>query len=132
MSRIRILRLALAVPGLPLLIQLAELPFRGFQHRFNRIFLRDAAGRLHATAGQSLLQIVFVAHQAWVDTDAVIRTLFRLFVTRRTLLEWEIGEQGAILRGRARAGVRRISSSSRRATTRAAWSCSRRWRWACR
>ena len=67
----------------------AELPFRGLQHGLNRIFLREAFGRLRATAGQALLQTVFLAHQAWVDTDGVIRTLFRLFVTRRTMLEWE-------------------------------------------
>ena len=37
---------------------------------------------------QSLLMISFLAHQAWLMTDAIIRTLTRLFVTRRHLLEW--------------------------------------------
>ena len=37
---------------------------------------------------QSLLMISFLAHQAWLMTDAITRTLTRLFVTRRHLLEW--------------------------------------------
>ncbi len=37
---------------------------------------------------QSGLMVVFVAHQAWLMGDAVIRTLVRLLVTRRHLLEW--------------------------------------------
>lgn len=37
---------------------------------------------------QSALMVVFVAHQAWLVGDAVIRTLVRLTVTRRNLLEW--------------------------------------------
>src|SRR5258708_33688686 len=36
--------------------------------------------------------ITFLAHQAWVMTDAVIRTMFRLF-RRRRLLEWVTAAQ---------------------------------------
>ncbi len=40
----------------------------------------------------ALLQIALlatlIAHQAWLMTDAITRTLFRLFVRRRKLLEW--------------------------------------------
>ena len=32
--------------------------------------------------------IVFLAHQAWLMGDAILRTLVRLTVTRRHLLEW--------------------------------------------
>ncbi len=37
---------------------------------------------------QAGLMIVFLAHQAWLMGDAIVRTLFRLTVTRRHLLEW--------------------------------------------
>ena len=37
---------------------------------------------------QSAFLITFLAHQAWVMVDAVGRTLFRLFILRRHLLEW--------------------------------------------
>ncbi len=43
-------------------------------------------------AGQAIIQsglmIVFLAHQAWLMGDAVVRTLVRLIITRRRLLEW--------------------------------------------
>jgi cyclic beta-1,2-glucan synthetase len=37
---------------------------------------------------QSGLMIIFLAHQAWLMSDAIVRTLVRLSVTRRHLLEW--------------------------------------------
>jgi len=37
---------------------------------------------------QTALTATFLAHQAWSMTDAIARTLFRLFVSRRNLLEW--------------------------------------------
>ncbi|MCK0208665.1 glycosyl transferase [Starkeya koreensis] len=39
-------------------------------------------------ASQTLLSLTFLADQAWRAGDAAIRTLLRLFVTRRHLLEW--------------------------------------------
>jgi cellobiose phosphorylase len=35
------------------------------------------------------LAIVFLPHQAWVSADAIVRTVWRLFGSRRHLLEWE-------------------------------------------
>jgi cyclic beta-1,2-glucan synthetase len=29
-----------------------------------------------------------LTHQAWLMTDAMVRTLWRLYVTKRNLLEW--------------------------------------------
>ena len=37
---------------------------------------------------QSGLMVVFLAHQAWLMGDAILRTLVRLTITRRRLLEW--------------------------------------------
>ena len=34
------------------------------------------------------LTVTLLAHQAWLMTDAIIRTLWRVSVTRRNLLEW--------------------------------------------
>jgi cyclic beta-1,2-glucan synthetase len=41
------------------------------------------------------LMIVFLAHQAWLMGDAILRTLVRLIVTRRYLLEWVPAAQAA-------------------------------------
>ena len=44
----------------------------------------------------SVLQITFLAHQAWLMSDAILRTLTRLFVTRRHLLQWVTAAQATI------------------------------------
>ena len=38
---------------------------------------------------QLLLDLTFIAHRAVLLVDAIARTLVRLFLTRRKLLEWE-------------------------------------------
>ncbi|HKG90773.1 MAG TPA: glucoamylase family protein [Gemmatimonadaceae bacterium] len=51
----------------------------------------------YATVGQDAvtnakqvgLALAFLPHQAWLSADAILRTLWRLFVTRRNLLEWQ-------------------------------------------
>lgn len=39
------------------------------------------------------LKIVLMAHNAWMMGDAIIRTLYRLFVSRQNLLEWRTASQ---------------------------------------
>ncbi|HEX4533881.1 MAG TPA: glucoamylase family protein [Rhizomicrobium sp.] len=39
--------------------------------------------------------ITFLAHQAWLMVDAVLRTVMRLFISRRRLLEWVTAAQAA-------------------------------------
>jgi cellobiose phosphorylase len=50
---------------------------------------RDAV----TSAQQFVLTVVFLPHQAWVSADAIARTLIRLFVTKRHLLEWQTASQ---------------------------------------
>ena len=45
---------------------------------------------------QSALVVTFLAHQAWLMGDAIARTLVRLFVTRRNLLEWVTAAQATL------------------------------------
>ncbi|HEV8362226.1 MAG TPA: glucoamylase family protein, partial [Gemmatimonadaceae bacterium] len=40
------------------------------------------------SAQQLALAVTFLPHQAWISADAIVRTLWRLFVTKRKLLEW--------------------------------------------
>jgi cyclic beta-1,2-glucan synthetase len=58
---------------------------------------RGIAKRSHARAvwhdfrmgaSQTVLAITMLAHQAWLMMDAIVRTLVRMFVTHRHLLEW--------------------------------------------
>jgi cyclic beta-1,2-glucan synthetase len=45
---------------------------------------------------QWILVVAFLAHQAWLMSDAIIRTLVRLFITRSHLLEWTPAGQASI------------------------------------
>ncbi len=58
--------------------------------------LRALGGDLRLAATLSVLQVTFLAHQAWLMSDAIVRTLVRLTVTRRHLLEWVTAAQAAI------------------------------------
>jgi cyclic beta-1,2-glucan synthetase len=53
-------------------------------HNHVRSLRRDAM----LGALQCAFLIVSLAHQAWLMVDAVLRTLFRLFIHRRRLLQW--------------------------------------------
>jgi len=79
--------------GLPALLPIfaAVVPHRpGVKLRSHFRALRKDIG-LAASLGAFL--ITFLAHQAWLMIDAVGRTLFRLFVSRRNLLQWVTAAQ---------------------------------------
>jgi len=66
-----------------------------------RSHLRAVGHDIFVALSQTLLAITMLAHQTWLTTDAVIRTLVRLYVTKRNLLEWVTAAQagyGADLR----------------------------------
>jgi cyclic beta-1,2-glucan synthetase len=55
--------------------------------------LRSAFKEAKQTASLILLRLVFWADQAWTLTDAILRTLYRLAISRRNLLEWTTAAQ---------------------------------------
>ncbi|MEM9608349.1 MAG: glucoamylase family protein [Actinomycetota bacterium] len=50
--------------------------------------------------GHWFLFLAFLPHRAWVTGDAIVRTVIRLAVTRRHLLEWTTAAQTATITGR--------------------------------
>ncbi|MGZ8392666.1 MAG: glucoamylase family protein, partial [Gemmatimonadales bacterium] len=53
-----------------------------------------AVGRDFAVSiRQIALTVVFLPHQAWVSADAIVRTKWRMLVSRRHLLEWQTASQ---------------------------------------
>ncbi|MFN2635460.1 MAG: GH36-type glycosyl hydrolase domain-containing protein [Gemmatimonadaceae bacterium] len=53
-----------------------------------------AVGRDAMTnAQQFALAVIFLPHQAVVSADAIARTLYRLFISKRNLLEWQTASQ---------------------------------------
>jgi cyclic beta-1,2-glucan synthetase len=53
-----------------------------------RSHFRDVLSDFLLGAAQSALTVVFLAYQTWQMLDAIVRTLGRLFITRKHLLEW--------------------------------------------
>jgi len=62
-------------------------------------FLHNAWERILQTHRNALLVLVFIPHQACMMADAIVRTLIRLFVTKRNLLEWETMAQSELSDG---------------------------------
>ena len=67
-----------------------------------RITLRSHLRALAADVRLALfltgLQVAFLAHQAWLMADAIARTLYRLLVSRRHLLDWVTAGQASVSR----------------------------------
>jgi cyclic beta-1,2-glucan synthetase len=79
---------ALAVLLVPcLMILLTDLVSKPTALSF-RLHLRNIAPSTARTLSQALLSLVFLPFEAMVCLDATIRTLVRLSLTRRRLLEW--------------------------------------------
>jgi cyclic beta-1,2-glucan synthetase len=53
-----------------------------------RNHLRAVGHDILVAMSQTLLAITMLPYRAWLMTDAVIRTLVRLYITKRNLLEW--------------------------------------------
>ena len=45
-------------------------------------------GDVTTNTTQVILSIVFLPHQAYLMTDAIVRTIYRKLVSRKKLLEW--------------------------------------------
>ena len=58
-----------------------------------RTHLRSVGRTFTIAAAQITLAVTFLAHQAWLMSDAIGRTLLRLYLTRRRLLEWTTAAQ---------------------------------------
>jgi cyclic beta-1,2-glucan synthetase len=58
-----------------------------------RSHLRALQKDIWLAASLTAFLIIFLAHQAWLMTDAISRTLFRLFISRRNLLQWVTAAQ---------------------------------------
>jgi cyclic beta-1,2-glucan synthetase len=58
-----------------------------------RSHFRGAVTDLKLAARQIALTVTFLAHQAWLMTDAILRTLVRLVFTHTRMLEWVTAAQ---------------------------------------
>jgi len=66
-----------------------------------RNHLRAVGHDISVALSQTLLALAMLAHQTWLMVDAIVRTLVRVYITKRNLLEWVTAAQagyGADLR----------------------------------
>ncbi len=83
---------AIAIPAfLPILF--AIVPRRAGVRLASHV--RALGGDLWLAGAQTVLSIAFLPDQAWRMGDAIARTMVRLFVTHRHLLEWTTAAQSA-------------------------------------
>ncbi len=72
-----------------------------------RSHLRALGEDVALAAAHVGLGLTFLAHQAWLMGDAILRTLARVYVTRRNLLEWMTAAQATASRDLDLAGFYR-------------------------
>jgi cyclic beta-1,2-glucan synthetase len=78
--------LAIAAPWLITLVVAVGGPPRASSRRaYYQAVGRDAV----ISAQQFALAVIFLPQQAWLAADAIVRTLWRLLVSHRALLEWQ-------------------------------------------
>ncbi|MFO1019855.1 MAG: glucoamylase family protein [Planctomycetales bacterium] len=93
--------ITLFILAMPLLAQtFSTLRHKPYPLTWSR-YLGDSVTDLGRTAVQCGLSLAFIPYKAYLMADAIGRTLYRLFISRRHLLEWESAD----------ATERRLSSS---------------------
>ena len=68
-----------------LLVALLRPPFDNSWRAYYTAISQDAA----QSVGQVVITLVFLAHRAVVSGDAIVRTLYRLAISHRQLLQWQ-------------------------------------------
>ncbi|MEX1294764.1 MAG: glucoamylase family protein, partial [Candidatus Limnocylindrales bacterium] len=82
---------SIAVPAfIPVLDNLTPRRSRISKRSHLRAVVRD----IFVASSQTVLAVTMLADQAWLMTDAVARTIGRVYLTRRNLLEWVTAAQG--------------------------------------
>ena len=66
------------------------------ERRFWSAFARNLGARFLASHGNTVTNLIFIPHQAFLMADAIIRSLIRRFITNRHLLEWETMAQSEL------------------------------------
>ncbi len=57
--------------------------------------LQSGLPSLRAMFGHAILQTAFLPYEAWFNADAIVRTCWRMLVSRRHLLEWQPSNQAS-------------------------------------
>ncbi|MGH7504683.1 MAG: GH36-type glycosyl hydrolase domain-containing protein, partial [Longimicrobiales bacterium] len=88
-SPLRWTAMGLGAIAAPWILSLLFAALRPPLDRSWRAYYASVGRDAEISAQQVGLAVAFVPHQAWVSADAIVRTLWRVFVSRRKLLEWQ-------------------------------------------
>jgi cyclic beta-1,2-glucan synthetase len=80
---------ALLVVGFPLVTSVLNLMLHPRVRRPARVYVRGVMEDLSTACAQAFLALAFLPYHAWEMLDAIGRTLVRLVITQRRLLDWE-------------------------------------------
>ncbi|MHB1483474.1 MAG: GH36-type glycosyl hydrolase domain-containing protein [Saccharofermentanales bacterium] len=79
-------------PATQILGVLAGVLFRKIRHPLNRIAFPVLWSNLSGIIMESVFFIILLPCRSYLTLDAIIRTLYRLVISRRNLLEWQTAE----------------------------------------
>lgn len=79
---------ALVSAFLPTIINFANIIIEEYNKKFGGKSAYPVFDRIKLSFYQSLLMLSFMPHQAYLMLDAIGRTIFRVFITRKKMLEW--------------------------------------------
>ena len=80
---------SVAADASPAYVDMLLSMIRAPERRFWKAFSKLLGGRFLDSHRDTLLNLVFIPHQACLMADAVVRTLWRRYVSHANLLEWE-------------------------------------------
>ena len=92
-SPLRWTAVALGAIAAPWIVSLVLAVLQPPLDRSWRVYYGTVARDASTSAEQFALAVTFLPHQALVSADAILRTLWRLMVTKRHLLEWRSSSQ---------------------------------------
>lgn len=96
---------ALAVIGFPTYFPFALSILRGGAARRTAAFWKNFAADLWSASERLFFRITFLCHQGFVTIDAVVRTVVRLTITHRRMLEWETAAEAEIAANKKKSPV---------------------------
>ncbi|MDP9127379.1 MAG: hypothetical protein M3N08_03845 [Pseudomonadota bacterium] len=101
----------IAAFGMPLLLPFIEslIPRRGASRLTH---MPRLAADLKQTVQRLLCMIIFLPHHAWLMGSAIVRTLWRLYVSHRNLMEWITAAEAKLSRRRSFFGFYRYMLGS--------------------
>ncbi|HEY1852365.1 MAG TPA: glucoamylase family protein [Candidatus Binataceae bacterium] len=85
-----------ATLALPALLPILTGPVSQRRNIFNRSHARAVGADFTLAAIQIVMMVTLLAHQVWLMGDAIARTLYRLLVSHRRMLEWVTAAQAQL------------------------------------